>query len=625
MSGEEDPALLAVHVELEQPTEPLVIELRRTLAASDAHVEIERKGAGRNEKDTGLAIGLVVTIAPAAGMPIAAAQLSRLITQVQVWLAVRHEADRATITTAHGGVTLQPDTPHTLDLTDAATTILLGKRTIQTTTATGPADDLMILPVEPQRKALLLGCSHYEHHPDLPAVANDLEMMAGVISDQLIGNFQVEVSHNDSAQVVRERIDRFLSGLSIDDTALLYFSGHGSLDEGLLLLLSDADPQLPLSTSIDGEALGDMLSRSPCDRVVVILDCCYASSVDLRADLRGLHRHGRYILASSESDQLSFTRGHGTSAFTQAIIDGLIDGSADGAGGRIPDGEVTVDELFAFAANRTAALSPSNQRPRRFVVDDGLRSVVFARVPPIGHLPSLPDAPLSRSVATPQGEAPSQPTITPDPEQRAPHPLSGGPPPPRPQRMNGTAAVSDRLAPFGRRLGARSIDAAVWLLLAVLAAVPFVLRRVALGDMDPELSAIELAAGQIVQAVLIAGYEIHGSLRTGQTFGKRLLGLQVVGESGEKPALGQALRRAAPIALFGLVSAIEAALAGYVAVSMLAVTMPLAIASLLTVAFGEQKAALWDLVASTRVVDARMQDLQAPPSHRPPPPPPPRQ
>lgn len=121
-----------------------------------------------------------------------------------------------------------------------------------------------------------------------------------------------------------------------------------------------------------------------------------------------------------------------------------------------------------------------------------------------------------------------------------------------------------RLAGAGRRLAARIVDIIVVLLLCTVANAWFAIqfwrefepylteawRRATAGDTSTEGLPSTDSAGTLLLMMLIVttavwfAYEVPGSANTGQTFGKRLLGIKAMRvESEERLGFGRAFRR----------------------------------------------------------------------------------
>lgn len=143
-----------------------------------------------------------------------------------------------------------------------------------------------------------------------------------------------------------------------------------------------------------------------------------------------------------------------------------------------------------------------------------------------------------------------------------------------------------RKASRGERLGAVLLDSAPMFGIAVAAAV---LMALTAGDKGLSTAGI---VGLCIAGLAVAGYGIYQLVqlhRTGQTFGKKLLGIRIVRNDGSRAGLGRIfwLRYFVP-GLCGNVPILGA---------IFAIADPLFI-------FGEEKRCLHDLMADTIVVVA---------------------
>ncbi len=102
-----------------------------------------------------------------------------------------------------------------------------------------------------------------------------------------IGGFDdVDVLVNSSSFIVRRAISEFFSGKNRDDLLLLYFSGHGVLDDQgrLYMAVKDTERTLLRATSIPAYFITDEMNNSRSQRQVLILDCCHSGA--FRAERR---------------------------------------------------------------------------------------------------------------------------------------------------------------------------------------------------------------------------------------------------------------------------------------------------------------------------------------------------
>ena len=139
------------------------------------------------------------------------------------------------------------------------------------------------------------------------------------------------------------------------EIALLYFSGHGFLDEKLggYLVTSDA------KSYDEGVSMADILSytnQSSAEQAVIILDCCYSGAFGSNPTLpknEVFLANGRSVLTASTGDETAMeVAGHGV--FTRLICDALSGGAADVLG------KVTAASAYAYVDE---VLDDWNQRP----------------------------------------------------------------------------------------------------------------------------------------------------------------------------------------------------------------------------------------------------------------------
>ena len=238
--------------------------------------------------------------------------------------------------------------------------------------------------------ALLIGVSEYgSGFNPLPEAVKSVESVQQVLQPLEIGGFdQVKPLWNPNPPVMREAIETLFSGRTQDDLVLLFFSGHLVCDDnGKLYLATVITRQSPRAELIRVSAIPvsfvhDLMSNSPCQRQVVILDCCLSrvstqemaenadSIVDIKTQLGG---KGRTILSSFSSTQNSSdSKASSHSVYTHYLVEGIRTGAAD----RDSDGWISVDELHEYASKRTQTAAPA-VRTEFYPVEDGDNIVLF--------------------------------------------------------------------------------------------------------------------------------------------------------------------------------------------------------------------------------------------------------
>lgn len=158
----------------------------------------------------------------------------------------------------------------------------------------------------------------------------------------------------------------------------------------------------------------------------------------------------------------------------------------------------------------------------------------------------------------------------------------------------GSIGSADTASPIpanpGRRIAARAVDVLVWILIAILVAVPTGLA-LALSDSDGLITGV----GQLMVGVLLVVYEASMLLTRGGTVGKRLFGLAVTSKTGNAVDLQAAVRRTAPLLGYALLRAVP------VIGLVLLVVLPLA--GFVMILTDRLRQTPWDKLAGTVVTN----------------------
>lgn len=114
----------------------------------------------------------------------------------------------------------------------------------------------------------------------------------------------------------------FISSLEEDDTAIFYFSGHGTSSKPHYLVLSDQ--------FIETQQFLDVISKSKAKNKVLFLDCCYSGNFEVNESLRiepedsisAFNGTGYAVLSSSNAEEPS-SGGNQGSVFTNILCSAL--------------------------------------------------------------------------------------------------------------------------------------------------------------------------------------------------------------------------------------------------------------------------------------------------------------
>ncbi|MFM9551224.1 MULTISPECIES: caspase family protein [Streptomyces] len=197
------------------------------------------------------------------------------------------------------------------------------------------------LPEPRGSRAVLIGTSRYDSDlPDLLAVRNNLEVLQELLTSDASGGFPRE-----RCEVIQDAPDPRAvcatireAAMTATDTLLVYFSGHGVLNDDLYLhlALTGTDESDLRWTSIPFVAIREILEASPCPNKILILDCCNSGRVLDTLMGNGpeppedLSIRGTYILTSSANAPSYAPVGERYTAFTGEFIRLLRDGLPGG-------------------------------------------------------------------------------------------------------------------------------------------------------------------------------------------------------------------------------------------------------------------------------------------------------
>ncbi|MFI6074589.1 PASTA domain-containing protein [Actinoplanes sp. NPDC051343] len=232
-------------------------------------------------------------------------------------------------------------------------------------------------------RALLIGNSVFEADAGLNplnAPTKDVARLHRALVDSATGLFaeeNVRLVIERSSHDLLDELDRFFSEAHRDDLLLLYYSGHGLLDERNQLFLCGRNTRSDrlLRTAVSNVRINEFIEQAVARCTVIILDCCSSGMFkggDVAAPLAG---PGRYVVSSTRGAALANDAAvaTGTSLFTEHLVTGLL-GAADDRDG---DGYLDLREVFDYVRAKLSATT--KQIPHcRF---DGDAAVMLAKRP----------------------------------------------------------------------------------------------------------------------------------------------------------------------------------------------------------------------------------------------------
>ncbi|MGN2242464.1 caspase family protein [Frateuria sp. GZRR33] len=240
----------------------------------------------------------------------------------------------------------------------------------------------------PQGHALLIGVATYQKISNLPdAILNDVNDIAATLTSPGYCAYDprnvVTLLNVDATRAaVLKALDELADKASAEDTACLFFSGHGAIVSGLsseesVLATFDSDLASLETTSISSVELSVALNKIKASRLLVFIDACHAggaaisktmtdgSGRDLKfgysenAFSRLAVGRGRALMASCRSDEESAViHGARNSVFTTALLAGL-----RGAADKSASGFIRLFDLFHYVSEAVPKLLADAQHP----------------------------------------------------------------------------------------------------------------------------------------------------------------------------------------------------------------------------------------------------------------------
>src|SRR5215207_97072 len=242
--------------------------------------------------------------------------------------------------------------------------------------------------------ALIIGNNKYNDPKlaQLKTPAADSTALAKVLDDKMIGSFdEVTPLINQTETRIRRAISTFLTNKKPDDLVLLYFSGHGVLDDRgrLYLALKDRQVDLLKATSIPSSFVADEMDSCRSKRQILILDCCHSGAFarGVKGEQRAITEttfegsgFGRVVLTASDSTQYALegdqvVKQTELSLFTHFLLEGLKTGEADTNN----DGHISLDEWYDYTYAKVISETP-RQVPHKWSYNQQ-GDIIIARNP----------------------------------------------------------------------------------------------------------------------------------------------------------------------------------------------------------------------------------------------------
>ena len=184
--------------------------------------------------------------------------------------------------------------------------------------------------------ALIIGINNYKNLPKLTTAINDAKGVAKVLKDEY--GFKVTTLIDPDRLDIIDAFDELKETLTDEDNLLIYYAGHGWLDEDTdrgYWLPVDAKPKRR-SRWVSNATITDTLKGLSAKHVLVLADSCYSGTLTRAADVGTRKRKGDYwkkmaskwarvAITSGGLEPVADKGGGKNSPFAKAFIDVLRD------------------------------------------------------------------------------------------------------------------------------------------------------------------------------------------------------------------------------------------------------------------------------------------------------------
>ncbi|QBQ53098.1 caspase family protein [Nitrosococcus wardiae] len=127
--------------------------------------------------------------------------------------------------------------------------------------------------------ALVVGNNHYKHLPDLKAAREDAQVVADILEAKY--GFNTKVLLDADRYAILSALNEFREKLTEQDNFLLYYAGHGHLENANLRgywLPVDSEPGSSANW-ISNVAITDILNVMAAKHILVVADSCYSGAL----------------------------------------------------------------------------------------------------------------------------------------------------------------------------------------------------------------------------------------------------------------------------------------------------------------------------------------------------------
>ncbi len=201
-------------------------------------------------------------------------------------------------------------------------------------------------------RALVIGNNAYEHLTPLKTAVKDAQAVAALLRERY--GFEVSLLTDATRDQILDELDRLRGTLTANDNLLIYYAGHGVLDEvtetGYWLPV-DADPAFT-ARWIRNSTITDAVKANSARHVLVVADSCYSGSLARSSEVKlkqGMEpnawlrrmrdKRSRTLLASGGLEPVADAGRDGHSVFAVQFLEALSENTT------VLDGQSLYDRL----------------------------------------------------------------------------------------------------------------------------------------------------------------------------------------------------------------------------------------------------------------------------------------
>ncbi|RUS30452.1 hypothetical protein BC938DRAFT_479373 [Jimgerdemannia flammicorona] len=182
-----------------------------------------------------------------------------------------------------------------------------------------------------QGYALLIGTgvnASGQLHPAYNSTINDANWLGGILKDPARCAYKPEqVVTLTGADATRTNIlremDKISRAANEDSTVVIFFSGHSKRDDkekSVLIPFGYEDGQDPAEFTIDSKRLCDSLAAMDVKRLVLLLNCCYATDVVITISSETEDELGLRNIPLSEAQMRKLSKGTGLVVMSSSLV-----------------------------------------------------------------------------------------------------------------------------------------------------------------------------------------------------------------------------------------------------------------------------------------------------------------